>query len=409
MKPPAPAPGIAVEGQDLLLMPMNKTTSKPPVMINISASTGSNDTIPPNGTSPFVYASTTTGSHVTIMVLSAVLAFLSTLIIIIAYKLVRQTQQQQLQQQQQSPHTNSSSEPALDDQAERILRRYETIEHWLITKKVQVYDAFSQRVVQCIIPQSPPPPQQQQSNKPCGDNECPICMNEIKHNDAVSWSANPSCNHVFHHVCLKEWLLRRTACPYCRETVLPCDTLSRTSPHHADQLAALSMQYASRSSTMYYCYSQGLIELPSMVRCTVTELSQLKERIFGSILTPTMLSGMRDGPVDETSVKLEVEDASENPLASDDLMLIEYTSNGQARVLLGNADESSVREDEEAELCLVVPTHELETLMEEGLVASSSGEEEDDEVQEGEEQADEEEELTTPTTNVAEEGIDSQA
>ena len=148
---------------------------------------------------------------------------------------------------------------------ERIDRRYETIEHWLITKKILKHDEFCRRVCCEIVPSSPPlcqvltdsdkermkefaekkhkaQQQQQQADLEKGEGgssqdtsqqqqeeeepityftprpdsewdeekECPICMNSLCHDDIVSWSANPKCTHVFHHQCVKEWLLRKT-------------------------------------------------------------------------------------------------------------------------------------------------------------------------------------------------------
>lgn len=53
--------------------------------------------------------------------------------------------------------------------------------------------------------------------------ECAICLDVFRIGEVVAWSTDPHCGHVFHHKCIREWLLRRIACPCCRKVVLPVD------------------------------------------------------------------------------------------------------------------------------------------------------------------------------------------
>ncbi len=53
--------------------------------------------------------------------------------------------------------------------------------------------------------------------------ECSICMEVFKVGDKVSFSPAEGCFHVFHHDCLRRWLLRKTDCPCCRVIMLPVD------------------------------------------------------------------------------------------------------------------------------------------------------------------------------------------
>jgi Ring finger domain len=56
------------------------------------------------------------------------------------------------------------------------------------------------------------------------DVECPICMSPMNAGDIVSYNFSSSCSaHVFHHACIKEWLLRHASCPTCRQTYMPID------------------------------------------------------------------------------------------------------------------------------------------------------------------------------------------
>ena len=53
--------------------------------------------------------------------------------------------------------------------------------------------------------------------------ECSICMEPFRVGDNISFSPTEGCHHVFHHDCLRQWLLRKTSCPCCRVIMLPID------------------------------------------------------------------------------------------------------------------------------------------------------------------------------------------
>jgi hypothetical protein len=44
--------------------------------------------------------------------------------------------------------------------------------------------------------------------------ECSICLTNFEKENMVS---STSCNHIFHHDCIKEWTHYKTSCPVCRE------------------------------------------------------------------------------------------------------------------------------------------------------------------------------------------------
>jgi Ring finger domain len=61
-------------------------------------------------------------------------------------------------------------------------------------------------------------------------NECSICLEQFQTGDIVSTSrqdsvvvSSCSCPHVFHHICLKDWLLKHNTCPACRATYFAKD------------------------------------------------------------------------------------------------------------------------------------------------------------------------------------------
>jgi Ring finger domain len=151
------------------------------------------------------------------------------------------------------------------------------------------------------------------------EHECPICMSAFKVDDIVSWSANTECTHVYHHECIKEWLLRHTECCLCKQIMLPVDE-KRGKTAKQEALQELSTRYASASSTSYYCVHEGLIRIPKTVRCTRRELKQLEFKIFNGTVPPTDLSTLRgrreELETDETTTSLVAPNLPHNILHS---------------------------------------------------------------------------------------------
>ena len=95
---------------------------------------------------------------------------------------------------------------------------------------------------------------------------CPICMEPFKVHQKVSWSSNEQCGHVFHHECLRYWLLRKTGCPCCRQCILsvddrPVNGFTRPRQLSTARLHELARLRALRSTSTYYCIEDGLVTL----------------------------------------------------------------------------------------------------------------------------------------------------
>ncbi|KAG7340943.1 ring finger domain containing protein [Nitzschia inconspicua] len=108
---------------------------------------------------------------------------------------------------------------------------------------------------------------------------CSICLEKFKIGDKVSWSSNVQCNHTFHHSCVREWLLRNSDCPNCREYVLLVDrplpddepppppaaaattTTNRRKALTPKQISICRMKQAHRTDTSYFCVDCGLVQL----------------------------------------------------------------------------------------------------------------------------------------------------
>ena len=89
--------------------------------------------------------------------------------------------------------------------------------------------------------------------------DCPICMEAFAVGDVVSWSSYERCSHVYHHQCIKEWLLRHNNCPFCREVFLPVDRAN--SKITLKVFRELSEVRAKRAEKTYYCVQDGLVTL----------------------------------------------------------------------------------------------------------------------------------------------------
>ena len=48
------------------------------------------------------------------------------------------------------------------------------------------------------------------------DEQCTVCLNNLKANENVR---SLPCQHIFHCDCIDEWLMRKAACPVCREDI----------------------------------------------------------------------------------------------------------------------------------------------------------------------------------------------
>lgn len=116
-------------------------------------------------------------------------------------------------------------------------------------------------------------------------HQCSICMESFEHNDLVSWSPSTECEHVFHHACIKTWLLHHECCPYCRVCLLSVDKRNidiGQSPAQSrgvslgirggnknkkrknwgnDRLKELAVQRHQRILSTYFCLKEGLVTL----------------------------------------------------------------------------------------------------------------------------------------------------
>eukprot|EP00762_Andalucia_godoyi_P003399 ANDGO_06621.mRNA.1 E3 ubiquitin-protein ligase RING1 len=66
--------------------------------------------------------------------------------------------------------------------------------------------------------------------------ECSVCYDEFKGNDGLRML---KCGHVFHDVCLRDWMLQSYVCPLCRDDQRSADTLARMRQEDLDDADVL--------------------------------------------------------------------------------------------------------------------------------------------------------------------------
>jgi Ring finger domain len=99
------------------------------------------------------------------------------------------------------------------------------------------------------------------------ERECSICMESFEVNDIVSWSCHAGhCRHVFHHACIKEWLVKKQHCPICRNMFLPCDDFAPAynKPKQLKQIKTIltarqTLEQMNRTS--FYCQTHGVTSI----------------------------------------------------------------------------------------------------------------------------------------------------
>jgi len=176
---------------------------------------------------------------------------------------------------------------------DRKERRYKMLESRLVSRRVTAHGDICDKVMLCLDTcnavggaddGTKPPKERSDTSTTATDDEelgstsydeereCPICMEHLKVGDFVSWSPNNQCNHVFHHQCVKEWLVKKTCCPFCRETFLPIkeDTnLSESKPTESQEESSSKPQ----ETKSYFCVRHGMLLLPTDAKCCSLQTS----------------------------------------------------------------------------------------------------------------------------------------
>lgn len=242
-----------------------------------------------NSTGPFADRSGDGGPDHTVGVLMlALFALLINLVLFLPPFLVRRRRRRQQQERRIFFQAAGSGAQVIGGESKDV--RYYKIESWVVSKQISPHDEVCEKVYQlnaldkkprlrkqtvstvesvdteegdeemASSPANATPSDDSSEEEAANERECPICFDTFEVGDVASWSADPACKHVFHHRCIKEWLINHKGCPYCRETFLPVDRLGSNTKF--TDLSELIVAQEQRSLHCYYCVDHGIVYTP---------------------------------------------------------------------------------------------------------------------------------------------------
>jgi hypothetical protein len=131
-------------------------------------------------------------------------------------------------------------------------------------------------------------------------------MDALEVGDLVSWSPNTNCEHVFHHSCIKEWLIKKKCCPNCRQTFLPVDQLEGLTK--SKQIEELLLGQQQRAAKRFFCIRHGVVTLskPELCFTKKCELAQMFNKVNG-VPSRTELAAIRGCRIENIDSSCEVD------------------------------------------------------------------------------------------------------
>jgi hypothetical protein len=206
----------------------------------------------------------------------------------------RQDQEQdQAQEDEQEQDASASPAVVAMGKAQRKAARYAEVESWLISRRIETHDEICEKALTYLDCATDNPKELKhgassvdtiRTDVECGslsvdeEMECPVCMDALEVGDLVSWSPNAQCQHVFHHGCIKEWLLQRKCCPCCRQIFLPAVNEFEDSfkSKRTEEVSLGQQQLAAKS---FFCISHGVVTLSKPELC-FTKKCELEQMIY---------------------------------------------------------------------------------------------------------------------------------
>jgi hypothetical protein len=205
----------------------------------------------------------------------------------VIFRCNRQDQDQDQAQEQEPPVEAMGKK-------QRKTMRYAEVESWLISRRIEPHDEICKKALIYLDSGTDNPKELKHGTSSvdtvctdveCGpfpadeETECPVCMEALEVGELVSWSSNTHCEHVFHHCCIKEWLLKRECCPCCRQTFLPVNQLEGWA--NSKRIEEIPLGQQQRAANIFFCIRHGVVALsePELCFTKKCELEQLFNKV----------------------------------------------------------------------------------------------------------------------------------
>jgi hypothetical protein len=242
-------------------------------------------------------------------------------LVVAAFISFRCYRQDQDQDQAQEQDTAAQPPVVAMGKKQRKEMRYAEVESRLISRRIEPHDEICKKALIYLDSCTDNPKELKHGTSSvdtvctdveCGsvsadeEKECPVCMDALEVGDLVSWSPNTNCEHVFHHCCIKKWLIKRKCCPCCRQIFLPVHQLEGLTK--SKQIEKLHLGQQQRAAQRFFCIRHGVVTLsePELCFTKKRELEQMFNKVH-RVPSRTELAAIRGCRIENTASSCEVD------------------------------------------------------------------------------------------------------